>query len=67
MFECHLNRDDIEQHVAKFLTFIWQNFLWTAISHDYLVKGELYHTLANLGQQGSELDPYISRGSLSPH
>ena len=58
MFECHLNCDDIEQHVAKFLTFIWQNFLWTAISHDYLVKEELYHTLANLGQQGSELDPF---------
>jgi hypothetical protein len=24
--------------------------------HDYLVKEELYHTLAILGQQGAELD-----------
>lgn len=59
MFDCHLNCDDIEQDArCKIPYHCLLNFLWAAMSHDYLVKEELYHTLAILGQQGSELDPF---------
>lgn len=57
MFDCHLNCDDIEQHVAKLLTSVCScGQPWRMIT--YLSKEELYHTLAILGQQGSELDPF---------